>query len=339
MMSSFTVDVVHLDDVHTHPNADRLELAAVGGYRCVVQKGVFNKGDLVAYIPEQSMVPPDLLEEMGLVGRLGGAGKDRVKAVKLRGELSQGLVLPAREGWSVGDDVAEALGITKYQPKIPQCLQGRVKPIGNCATLKYDINNIKKFNPFIDDELIVVTEKIHGTFGQIAVIYGEDVVTSKGLGGRGLTLEMDTANLYWLAAIKFDVLGAIRRELSEFDRVYVLGEVFPAQDLKYGFDPGDVQFRVFDINVDGRFMDSAELDVACSYLELDRVPTLYGGPYSKAVVAELTDGKTTFGEVHVREGVVVRTAEERTDYRGRRCQAKSVSGDYLTRKGGGDEVQ
>ena len=67
--------------VEPHPDAERLEVARVKGFTCVVGKGLFKDKELAAYIPEQAMVPPDILEELGLTGRLSGAGKNRVKAV------------------------------------------------------------------------------------------------------------------------------------------------------------------------------------------------------------------------------------------------------------------
>lgn len=78
--------------VHPHPNADALELAQVGLYRAVVAKGVYRTGDVAVYIPEQAVLPLALVEELGLTGRLAGGNSDRVKAVRLRGELSQGIV-------------------------------------------------------------------------------------------------------------------------------------------------------------------------------------------------------------------------------------------------------
>ena len=74
-----------------HPNADALEIAQIEDYMSLVQKGVYHTGDLVVYLPEASVVPQDVIEELGLEGRLAGKTKNRVKAIKLRGVLSQGL--------------------------------------------------------------------------------------------------------------------------------------------------------------------------------------------------------------------------------------------------------
>ena len=94
-MSTFAVKVVPIT-IEPHPNADALELARVGDYRAVVKKGEFHSGDLVAYIPEGAVLPPELIEHMGLTGRLAGKDANRVKAVRLRGALSQGLCLACR---------------------------------------------------------------------------------------------------------------------------------------------------------------------------------------------------------------------------------------------------
>lgn len=75
-----------------HPNADAPELAQVGLYHAVVAKNVYQTGDYALYIPEQAILPDQLIEELGLTGRLSGSKKNRVSAVRLRGELSQGIV-------------------------------------------------------------------------------------------------------------------------------------------------------------------------------------------------------------------------------------------------------
>jgi RNA ligase (TIGR02306 family) len=77
-----------------HPNADALELAQVNDYLCVVGKGAYRTGDLVAYIPEQSVLPDELIEFLGCRNYLAGAAKNRVRAARLRGVLSQGICLP-----------------------------------------------------------------------------------------------------------------------------------------------------------------------------------------------------------------------------------------------------
>ena len=82
--------------IERHPDADLLELARIGDYYSIVLKGQFQTGDTCAYIPEASVIPDNLIAKMGLEGKLAGRAHNRVKAIKLRGVLSQGLVYPCQ---------------------------------------------------------------------------------------------------------------------------------------------------------------------------------------------------------------------------------------------------
>ena len=334
--------------IEPHPNADRLELAAIGGFRCVVGKDSFADGDLAAYIPEGAVCPDWLITELGLEGKLAGSKKNRVKAVQLRGALSQGLVYPVRDGMirgrpvSAGDEVTELLELVKYEPPIPISMQGEVQA-AHGATLHYDIEDFKKYpQEFRDGEPVVVTEKLHGTWCCLGrhPDHGP-IVTSKGMSDKGLVLRLNDANqgnLYvrtWTA--HQEAFEAARARLAGGgEPCYVLGEVYGrgVQDLHYG-QPNPA-FAVFDAYVGepgmGRYLSSDELAEALGGL-LPLVPVLYRGPFSLAKLQELTDGATTLGGAHVREGVVVRPAAERVSEFGR-VILKSVSGKYLTRKGG-----
>jgi tRNA-binding EMAP/Myf-like protein len=155
--------VVEKLTVQEHPDADRLEIAQVGDYQSIIMKGQYETGDLAAYIPEASLVPDPLIQEMGLEGKLAGSKQNRVKAVRLRGVLSQGLCYPAREEWEEGQDVTEELGVTKYEPVIPASMDGVVYAAGGRRCLKYDIENFKRYPEVLEEgEEVVITEKIHG---------------------------------------------------------------------------------------------------------------------------------------------------------------------------------
>ncbi len=221
-MSTFSVEIIPVR-IEIHPNADALELAVVGEYRSIVEKGQFRTGDLVAYIPEQSVVPAGLLEEIGLTGRLAGKQKNRVKAIRLRGVLSQGLCYAARDGWDVGDNVAEELGIEKYVPAIPASMSGEVWSAGQDRCMKYDIENWKRYPDVLKDgEDVFFTEKLHGTWVQFGLLsealthekYGALSIASKGLSARGLAFkpnaEKNETNLYCRAAKAFDMETQIR---------------------------------------------------------------------------------------------------------------------------------
>lgn len=188
-MSTFEVKIYKLT-IEEHPNADAIELARVGDYRSIVRKGQFQTGDLAAYIPEGSIVPDIWIERLGLVGKLAGSKRNRVKAVRLRGAVSQGLIVPIEFRKKImdqdtneftdeyilaslgdlgaghvvheGDDVTELMGVTKWEPPIPTQMAGEVfNAFGK--TIHYDIENIKKHPDILEEgEIVSITEKIHG---------------------------------------------------------------------------------------------------------------------------------------------------------------------------------
>ncbi len=65
-MSQFSTPVVRIDAIEAHPNADAIEIAVVGGYRCIVRKGQFLAQTPAVYISEQSVVPEGILRRIGL---------------------------------------------------------------------------------------------------------------------------------------------------------------------------------------------------------------------------------------------------------------------------------
>lgn len=378
-MAEFEAKVYRLE-IEEHPNADALELARVGDYRAIVRKGDYKTGDLGVYIPEASVLPDWLISKLGLEGRLAGKDKNRVKAVKLRGILSQGLVYPVlykafgditahqkvhvietpglSSGVKEGDVVTDKLGITKWEPPIPVHMAGEVLNLFG-KTVKYDIENIKKYPDVLEEgEEVVITEKIHGTwccFGYHPEV-DHTIVTSKGLSAQGLAFKMNERNennLYiralhatdtdgdnWTLMDRFRQLYGMVKGSAFEEPVYFLGEVYGkgVQDLAYGSEKPS--FRVFDIYVGepgkGWYLSYEPLKRVCAELRIDRVPTLYVGPYSKEKVAELTDGKETVSGkgANIREGIVITPVQEREHPELGRVKLKSVSEKYLLRKGG-----
>ncbi|WP_035796177.1 RNA ligase (ATP) [Kitasatospora mediocidica] len=351
-MSTLRVTAERLT-VLDHPNADALELAQVGLYRAVVAKGAYRTGEYAVYIPEQAVLPAALIEELGLTGRLAGSKSDRVRAVRLRGELSQGIVcrplalagvdleLAAAEG----RDFAAELGVVKWVPPIPTTMNGEVEAAPDLLPW-VDIENLQRFpDVFEPGEPVVLTEKLHGSCCLLTLHAGTGAVqvSSKGIGAQGLALKEDGGNLYWRAVRAHGVPEAAA-ELAErlgAERVGIFGEVFGAgvQDLGYG-ESGRAElpgYAVFDVSavIDGQlhWLDAAELLTG----RLPLVPRLWSGPFDAATVLALADGRETVSGrgLHLREGVVVRPVVERYSFAlGGRAIAKVVSGAYLTRKGG-----
>jgi RNA ligase (TIGR02306 family) len=182
-------------------------------------------------------------------------------------------------------------------------------------------------------------------------IYGVAIhVSSKGMGGRNLAIERDEKNVYWRAVEKYNILKkVIGYDVTSAYRVAIFGEVYGQgiQDLHYGVTDGTgPAFAAFDIWIqrtpqdEGRFIDAEiALDIL-TQIGIPIVPILYSGPYDYEGLAAMASGMTTYGEGHVREGVVVRPFEEaRSEETGSRKIAKFVSDEYLTRKGDATEYE
>lgn len=347
--------------LHPIANADRLELAQVDGteYMAVVQKGVHQTGDLIVYIPEQAILTDEIISEMGLVApdgttmlaggtvRADGSKKrDRVKALRLRGTLSQGLIYrhTAKLGELVeGEDYAQALGIVKYAPPVPLALSGKVEA---CADLRpyTDLENIKNFpGVFAAGEPVVAVEKTHGTQSGYHLIDGELVVTSKGLAAKGLRLldspdaDGKPTNAYFRMAARYDLADKLRAISGRYGGapVSLFGETYGVQELLYGLTKGELEFKAFDIRVDGRYLDFDEFVDVCAQQDLPTLPVIYRGPYDRQVIEDAATGpeQTSGTQAHHREGVVVRAVPERHDPELGRVILKVISWKYLAKKG------
>jgi len=175
-MAELIVETCKAVKIEDHPNADRLDLITIKGWQCVAQKGIIDYLDLLVYIPVDSILPEKL--ETLIFGENSKVklSKSRVKTIKLRGAISQGLVVPAyklkdhyRIPLSEGKDVKDILGITKWEPKekapfaVKMGKQASKKQINPNFRKYTNINHLKNYqHPFEPDEEVVVLEKIHG---------------------------------------------------------------------------------------------------------------------------------------------------------------------------------
>lgn len=94
------------------PDADAIELAFVLGWQVVVKKNEYKVGDLCCYIQIDTIVP-DKSEFEFLRNR-----NFRIKTIRLKKQLSQGLILPIYDTWEVfkeGQDVTDLIGVKKYE--------------------------------------------------------------------------------------------------------------------------------------------------------------------------------------------------------------------------------
>lgn len=165
-------------ELFNHSNADSLELGKVGSYQVVVQKGLYKNGDEVVFAPEKSILSGKIREEFE--NYLVGSDKNRVKAVRLRGEFSSGIIIPTHlvgdlDDYELGVDISDKLGIEKYVPSIPTQLRGSVKPFEMDKLGSHDCEQVGVYlNQLIQGERVVITEKVHGCCDEDTLLDTED---------------------------------------------------------------------------------------------------------------------------------------------------------------------
>lgn len=357
--TEFRVEVVILGPITPLPNSDTLSITDVNGYPCIIKTGAFAPGDRAVYVPVDSLVPVSRPEFAFLAKP--GVERHRIRAVRLRGTFSMGLLVPAAAEWPVGALVHEELGVEKYlTPSERRALnapaQKTRRPVDNKFLPIYGLDPWRKFKDvLIEGEEVICTEKIHGCNARYCFKDGKLWVGShkvmrgssrsrlaeiwdrlrqkirRALGRPGRTLTLETAgDVWWEAAEAY----GLKEKCAAYPGVVFYGEIYgeSVQDLTYD-SPKGRKFRLFDLydTVGRRFLDFDEYVSIAQSLELPTVPVLYRGPWRNDLVAELSEGKSTLAN-HLREGFVVRPAVERMDGRVGRVALKIVSEGYLLRK-------
>lgn len=361
-MSDLIVRVVTIDEVRPHPNADKLEIVKVGGWQIVSGKGNYVAGQTAIHVPPDAMVPKEWADTWGVTQYLSwkkDATKGRVKAVKLRGAPSYGFLAPVLHADEcLGDNVAERLGIEKYEePERPGMQAGQMArnhPLFHTYT---DIQNLRNFPDAIHyDRPIIITEKLHGTNSRVGWVSSMDpesggIYLEKVAGTHRTQRKMEESGTYglpWQLYDKklnalFDIIvgtsvpGVCSSE--QLESLIIFGEIFGpgVQDLTYGKEKA---WRVFDIAVNGMYLPWYYVRDVCKEVGLPIVPHMNPAIYTFEELCELAEGESVLSPGQIKEGIVVRPMGEETwkegdlDPHPRRSIFKIISSEYLTRKGG-----
>jgi RNA ligase (TIGR02306 family) len=326
-MSTFTVPVVRLGAVSRHPNADALSLTEVRGCPVVLRTGSFVEGDLAVYVPVDAVVDTTVPELAFLAA--DGKVSVRIRAKRLRGTFSMGLLIPAPAGAAEGDDLAERLHIAKWEEPEPVSMAGEQAKAPALLVPTYELEAWRHYGPTLFDvgEEIVVTEKLHGTNGRFVV----DAEGRLHVGSHRTWKQVDGTTVWARVAAQY----GLREKLARHPGLIFFGEVYGSgvQDLTYGHTGGRLSLAFFDVfdSRTGDYLSHGAAEAMLRELALPVVPVLYRGPLDVALLSRLAEEDSVHGGI--REGVVVRPVVERVSM-AVRCALKVVSERYLLRKGG-----
>lgn len=354
-MSSLIVEICKIDAVEHHPNADRLDIVHIKGWNCIVSRDEFKAETLAIYVPPDSIIPKKIIEEYNLE-YLKDNG--RLRSVRLRGFLSQGLVLPLsllppETKIKEGTNVAETLNIEKWIPPQPKyAIKKSSKKKANPLFSEYtDIANIKHYNRvFTTKDDVVMTEKLHGTnfrFGNLPVYKYKGFVSAikyyiNCLLGKKYEyiygsrhVQIMANNLTWYGE---DVYGKVAEKYKLKNIIppntILYGEIVGPgiQDLTYGLT--EHKLFVFDIKQDDRYLNHEAVVKFCKEHGLEMVPILFTGKYSNKKLAKHTAGNSVICPTQIREGCVVKPLVEMNDNKIGRKILKSVGEQYVLRNSG-----
>lgn len=305
-----------------HPNADSLSVVKIHEYQCVVRTEDWKDCQLGAYIPPDSVCPDT--PEFAFLGE-----SKRIKTVRLRGIISMGLLWPAPEGAKVGDNVAEVLGITHYEPPVMFSGGQDTSPPTGIFVPKYDVDSIFRFaHIFTPGEPVYVSEKIHGE--NCRILFHNDELH---LGSHTKWKKREPDSEWWRVLIP---------EVEAFCRDYpgctVYGEAYGKnKGFKYG-DQG-TRFVAFDVLQGARWWDPEEFCERMDSYNIPTVPVLgWSIPFDMEEMKKLAEGPSllarAFGGEHVREGCVVKPMKDRSCMEIGRVLLKLVGNGYYEAGGG-----
>lgn len=310
------------------PDADRIELATILGWKVVVKKGEFNEGDLVIYCEVDSVLPErpefEFLRD----------NKFRIRTIMLRGQVSQGIVfsttlLPEHVMIEEGKDVTDVLGIRKYEPPIPINLAGEVLGAFPSFIPKTDEPRIQGIPEFLDiyhGYSFYISEKVDGTSGTYFWNDGEFGVCS-----RNWELKDDDTNLFWILAKRENFL----EKLNAYGKnIAVQGELLGpgVQSNKYALSKHRLfLFAVFDINTGAYYPYKDFINFVKEY-DFETVPIIDENYILKNSIEELvalSKGKSALNPEILREGIILRCLDERIKESYKKISFKVLNPDFL----------
>ena len=311
-----------IDQLLPIEGADAIECAVVGGWKVVAQKGLYKEGDLAVYFEIDSWIPTELapfLSKGKEPREFEGVKGERLRTIKLRGQLSQGLLIPIAEIMKLqhvdgstfyveeGADATEFLGILKWEKPMNAQLAGLAR--GNFPSLipKTDqerVQNLtKEVNAAIESRIrFEVTEKLEGSSMTVYMIEGEFGVCS-----RNLDLKETEGNSFWATARR-DAIEEKMRAVDEFWSFAIQGELIGPGIQGNIYKLSQPEFRVFDIYdiQTGTYINPGERRALIERMGLQHVPVLSSFQMLMPVEQLLTlaEGKSALNEKQEREGIV-----------------------------------
>ena len=367
-MADLKVEIVKITEIKPHSNADRMELAFIGGWQSCVPIGKFKAGDRAIYIPVDCILPSDVENILFPPGSKVKLSNSRVRSIRLRGAMSQGMLeypetLGLDPNIKVGTDVAKKLGITKYHPpesKKPGMMKAKAKKHKNPNFKIY--TNISHFKYYIDalvDMMVFATEKVHGTNFRAGwvkynafnwwrkILYFLKLIPSHEFAYGSHRVELTRKarrstgfykqNVYYMMAEKYNLRQILGRGEVIYAEIYGHGI---QKGYAYGCKENEWKMAVVDVMVNGKYLDGIVAQKFCEERGLPYAPVVYIGKFNYDELNALANPPNDASWLYPTlqrpvEGIVVQPYREQNFYGGRMV-FKWINDEYWLAKGNTD---
>lgn len=366
MDSTYKVPYTTVVKIESHPNADSLELAFCYGFQLIVPKNKYKIGSKVVYVPIDSILSPKVEALVFPLGSKVKLNKSRVRQIKLRGSVSEGLIIDPEtlsgivnfNYLNLEDDLSEILNIKKYEPperKIHGNIKTGVKTgrkkLFNPSFHSYNgLTNLKWAELLFEGNEVVIQEKIHGSnarcgilprpirsiFDKIKRYFGLFPKYEYVYGSNNVDI---TNSASYNGYYGEDIYGKVFQRIKAKERLkpneIVYGELYgPGIQKGYSYGRKDHGFILFDVKVfdnegNHKWLNPDEVELFAKERGFDFVPTLYRGPFNLEMAYKLSAGPSVLcPDELVREGCVVKLLNNYS-IDGNKQALKVINKDYL----------
>lgn len=343
--TEFTAEVVRVATVAPHPDPETTRLAVatfemaksgLAAYEVVVGKDDFRVGDLARYFSVDCVLPLDQPEFAFLRSREHPERTHhRLRAARLRGAYSQGLLVPSKSPDEFGDKLAERCGVSYYAQSTDSehaDQPGHVPRTDTFPAQTYSVHSMKKvMNMFAPEDDVLVTEKVHGESMRFGWIRTGPLKRWKfRVGSHRREVDPDGETLFAQAARLNDLAELTKGAKGAIFFAEVYGKHPSGRAVMAGYDYGQSgpAVRVFDVRHRGRWLTARERSELLVSVGLRDVPFVTKGHFRTFDVVQISCGRSVIDGKTPREGVVVELYDNPT----RRVKGKYVGSDYLLAK-------
>lgn len=327
-----------IDEIKPIEGADRICLYIVDGWQCVDQVGRFSVGETVIYCEVDSWIPHEIapfLSKGKEPREYKGIKGERLKTIRLKGQISQGLLLKPDDflkEYTIGGDVSADVGIIKWEKELSPQLRGLARGNFPTAVPKTDqerVQNLKKqWKDYYGE--YEVTEKLEG----MSATYFLDTDGDFHVCSRNLDLKETEENVYWMIARKYNIEQKMRdKDLLGYA---IQGEIVGPKVEGNIYGLSDIDFYVYDVydSVAGKYLGSERRFYVANALDLKHAPVFskhveISDSTSVADILETAEIESALANT-LAEGIVFKRLDGVKSF-------KAISNEYLLKGGKHDK--